>query len=86
MTEFIRLRAETYSYLIYDGNENKKAKGTKRCVMKIKIKFKDYKNCLEATKLENKINHIEKNKIKVDSFKEDHKEFIKNNKPILKTQ
>ena len=29
MTEFIWLRAKTYSYLVDDGSEDKKAKGTK---------------------------------------------------------
>ena len=29
MKEFVGLRAETYSYLIDDGNEDKKGKGTK---------------------------------------------------------
>ena len=38
----------------------KKAKGIKKCVMKRKIKFKNYKTCLEATQLENKINHLER--------------------------
>ena len=32
--EFVRLRAKTYSYLIDDGNEDKKAKGTKKCYIK----------------------------------------------------
>ena len=64
----------------------KKAKGIKKCVIKRKLKFQDYKNCLEAAQIENKINHLEKNKIDVDSFKEDNNEFIKNNKLILKTQ
>ena len=40
-----------------DGSENKKAKGTKMCVIKRKLKFENYKNCLEAVQLENKINH-----------------------------
>ena len=31
-------------------------------------------------------NHLEKHKYEVDSLKEDHKEFIKNNKSVLKTQ
>ena len=47
---------------------------------KKKLKFDNYKNCLEATQLENKINHLVKNKIKIDSFfcyKSKHKEFIK---------
>ena len=63
------MRARTYSYLIGDGSENKKAKCSKKCVIKIKLKFEDYKNCLEATQLENKINHL-KNKIDIDSLKE----------------
>ena len=40
---------------------------------KKKFKFENYKNCLEATQLENKINHIEKNKIHTDSFSCDKK-------------
>ena len=50
------------------------------------LKFEDYKNCLEATKLADKINHLEKNKFDVDSLEEYCREFIKNNKLILKTQ
>ena len=50
------------------------------------LQFQDYGNCLEAAQVENKTNHLEKNKIDVDSLKEDLKEFIKNNKLILKTQ
>ena len=32
------------------------------------------------------MNHLEKNKIDVDSLKKDHKEFVKNNKLISKSQ
>ena len=39
---------------------------------------------LEAAPLENKINHLEKNKTDVHSLKKYHKEFIKNNKLMLK--
>ena len=46
ITEFVTLRPKTYSYLTDDGKEDKKAKGTKRCVIKRVIKFNDYKNCL----------------------------------------
>ena len=46
MTEFITLRPKVYTYLTYDGKEDKKAKGTKKCVIKRKIKFDDYKKCL----------------------------------------
>ena len=31
MKEFVGLRAKTSSYLIDDGGEDKKAKGTKKC-------------------------------------------------------
>ena len=64
----------------------KKQKAQKKCFLKRKLKFENYKNCLEATQLDNKINYLEKNKIDIDSLKRDHKEFIKNNKLILKTQ
>ena len=57
MTKFAGLRAKTYSYLIDDSSENKKGKDTKKCVIKRKLKFENYKSCLEATQLENKINY-----------------------------
>ena len=38
MAKFVGLRAKTYSYLIDDGNEDKKAKGTTKCVIKRKRK------------------------------------------------
>ena len=59
-TKFVTLRAKTYSYLIVDDSEDKKAKDTKKCVIKRKLKFKNCKNCLEATQLQNKINRLEK--------------------------
>ena len=34
MTEFAALRPKTYSYLMDDGSNDKKAKGTKKCVIK----------------------------------------------------
>ena len=46
ITEFVTLRPKTYSYLIDDCKEDKKVKGTKKCVIKRMIKFNDYKNCL----------------------------------------
>ena len=60
MKEFLRLRTKTYSYLTDSKDEDKKVKGTKECFIKRKLKFEDYKNCLEATQLEIKINHLEK--------------------------
>ena len=59
MTEFIVLRAKIYSYLIddyddddYDKNNiiNKNAKGTKKCVIKHRLKFKDYYDSLFKNK------------------------------------
>ena len=43
------------SYLTDDGSEDKQAKNTKMCVMKRKLKFENYKNCLRATQFEKKI-------------------------------
>ena len=46
ITEFVALRPKTYSFLTDDGKEDKKAKGTKKYIIKNKIKFNDYKKCL----------------------------------------
>ena len=70
MKELVRLQRKTHSYLKDNNNEDKKAKGTKNCVIKRKLKFQDYKNCLEAAQTENKTNYLEKN---VDSLKKDQK-------------
>ena len=56
MTEFVWLRAKTFSYLIDAGSKDKKAKNTKKIFIKRKIKFENYKSCLVATKLDSKIN------------------------------
>ena len=60
MKKFVGLRAKTHSYLKDNNNEDKKAKGTKKCAIKRILIFQDYKNCLEAAQIENKINHLEK--------------------------
>ena len=55
MEEFCALRAKTYAYLINGYNDddydkekiiNKKAKGTKKCVIKCRLMFENYKDCL----------------------------------------
>ena len=46
ITKFVTLRPKTYSYLTGDCKEDKKAKGTKKCIIKRMIKFNDYRNCL----------------------------------------
>ena len=52
MTKLVGLRAKTYSYLIGDSSEDKKAKITKGCVLK-KLKFQIYNNCLGGIQLGN---------------------------------
>ena len=39
ITKFVGLRGKIYSYLIDKGSGDKKANGTKQCVIKRKIKF-----------------------------------------------
>ena len=46
IAEFIALRAKTYSYLDDDGNKHKKSKGTKKCVIKQRLMFQNFKDCL----------------------------------------
>ena len=46
MTQFVALRPKTYSCLTDDCKEDKKAKGTKKCVIKRRLRFNDYKDCL----------------------------------------
>ena len=45
-TEFEAVRPKTFSYLVDDGNSDKKAKKTKKCVIKLRLTFTDYKDCL----------------------------------------
>ena len=77
-----RLRAKTYSHLTDDGVKIEKQTTQKR-VIKRKLKCDGYKNCLEGAQLEKASRKI---KIDVNIPKENHKELIKNNKLILKTQ
>ena len=46
MTEFCALRAKVYAYLTEDGIEHKKDKGTKKCLVKRELMFKNYKDYL----------------------------------------
>ena len=47
MTKYVALRPKTYSYLINDGNSNKKAKWTRNTYVSMKqaLRFNDYKKC-----------------------------------------
>ena len=53
MTKFAKSKLKTH----------KVAKSTKKCVIKRKPKFTNYKNCSEATQLENKTKQPEKTKL-----------------------
>ena len=46
ITEFVALIPKAYSYLDDDGNDHKKAKITKKVVIKQKVMFQNFKNCL----------------------------------------
>ena len=51
--QFVRLRAEIFSYLTDNNDEDKKAKKKhkKKCIVKRKLKFEDYENCLGAAQI-----------------------------------
>ena len=51
MKEFEGLRAKTYAYLMDDITEHKKAKGTKKCVIKRRLMFENYTDCLFNDKI-----------------------------------
>ena len=61
-----------------------KKQKAQKCVIKRKLKFEDYKNYVEATQIENKINHQEK-KMYVNSPKKDPKEFLEKQTNIKNT-
>ena len=46
MSEFCALKAKTYAFKLDNGNEVKKTKGTKKCVVKRHITFDDYVSTL----------------------------------------
>ena len=47
ITEVVAIRPKTYAYLTDDDeNKHKKAKGTRKCVIKQEITFKNYTDCL----------------------------------------
>ena len=77
MIDFIGLRVKIFDYLIHDVSEDKKAKDAKKCVIRRKSTFENYKNCSVANHLKNKINNQQKKKKKKkksdkDTLKKDH--------------
>ena len=65
--------------------KTKKQKAQKSFI-KQQFTFEDCKGCSEATQLENKIKQLAKNRLDVDSLRENYEEFIKNNKLLLRSQ
>ena len=51
MTEFVGLRPKTYSYLTFCGGGDKETKGTKKCIIKLGLKFEGFKRCLLSIKI-----------------------------------
>ena len=50
MIEFVGLRAKTHAYLMNNYSKYKKAKGTKKCVIKRELMDKNYKDCFFNSK------------------------------------
>ena len=57
MKKFVGLRAKTCSYLKNNNDEDKKAKETKKCVIKTNLKFRDDKKYFKASQIENEIKY-----------------------------
>ena len=61
-------------------------KDTKKCFIKRKLKFENYKDCVEGSQLKNKAYCLENNETEFYCLGMYDKEFINSNKLILKTQ
>ena len=51
MKEFVALWAKMYAYLMDDDSEKKEAKGTKKWVIKRRLMFENYTDCLLNDKI-----------------------------------
>ena len=51
MKKFAGLRAKTWAYLMDDDSQKKKAKGTKKCVIKRTLLFENCTDCLFNDKI-----------------------------------
>ena len=87
MTEFVALRAKMYAYrkLDEEKSEDKRCKGTKKCVVEETLTFEDYKRCLfegktiyrEQMLFENKKHDVYTvNKCKIALNRDDDKRII----------
>ena len=71
--KIVGLRVKTYGYLKDNNYEDKKSKSNS--VSCKNLTFKDYKRCLTASQIENKLNYLKK--IDADCLNKDKKEFLK---------
>ena len=51
ITEFCALRSKAYAYKLNDDTEHKKAKGTKKCIIKRELMFENYRESLFDDKI-----------------------------------
>ena len=80
------LRANTYSYLTDNNDESKKGKGKRKFGNEKKTYIERLQKLFRSKSLENKIIRLNNNKISVKTLTENHKEFMKSNKIILKSR
>ena len=73
MKWIVGLPPKAYSYLKDNGDDYKKTKCAKKCVIKRNFKFQDYENCLKAYQIINIVNCLKKKGTNVDSVKEHKK-------------
>ena len=86
MTKFVGLRAKTYSYLQMSLVKIKKEKTQKTVSLIANLNLKIIKIVSKQLNLRIKQTIQKTKEIDTDSPKKDDKEFIKNNRLILKTQ
>ena len=86
MTKFVGLRAKTYSYLQMSVVKIKKEKTQKTVSLIANLNLKIIKIVSKQLNLKIKQTIQKTKEIDTDSPKKDDKEFIKNNRLILKTQ
>ena len=78
ITEFVALRPKAYSYLDNYGNDHKKAKGTKKCVIKQQLMFQNFKDCLFNNK------NLYRSQQRFKSYNQDDNSEVKKSKGTKK--
>ena len=63
MKKFLGFRPKIYSYLKDSNDKCKKAIGTKKCVIKRKLKFEYYEKWLKASQIMNIVHYLERTEL-----------------------